>query len=112
MMRWVRIENVGDTEFLIDEQTDKFRFIEENERVIQAGGRPATGLFLNDTWRHRGTEGRHCDAALRGDEERWSYGCISVPKFDRPHRKSGCLRRVVQWFGYAERSWPWHSPPR
>jgi DNA-directed RNA polymerase subunit beta' len=42
MMRWVRIEDVGDTEFLIDEQTDKFRFLEENERVIQAGGRPAT----------------------------------------------------------------------
>ena len=38
MMRWVRIEDVGDTEFLIDEQTDKFRFLEENERVIQAGG--------------------------------------------------------------------------
>jgi DNA-directed RNA polymerase subunit beta' len=42
MMRWVRIEDVGDTEFLIDEQTDKFRFLEENERVILAGGRPAT----------------------------------------------------------------------
>jgi DNA-directed RNA polymerase subunit beta' len=42
MMRWVRIEDVGDTEFLIDEQTDKFRFLEENERVIHAGGRPAT----------------------------------------------------------------------
>ena len=40
MMRWVRIEDVGDTEFLIDEQVDKFRFLEENERVI-AGGRPA-----------------------------------------------------------------------
>jgi DNA-directed RNA polymerase subunit beta' len=44
MMRWVRIEDVGDTEFLIDEQTDKFRFLEENERVIQAGGRPATAV--------------------------------------------------------------------
>jgi DNA-directed RNA polymerase subunit beta' len=27
MMRWVRIEDVGDTEFLVDEQTDKFRFL-------------------------------------------------------------------------------------
>jgi DNA-directed RNA polymerase subunit beta' len=43
MMRWVKIEDVGDTEFLIDEQVDKFRFMEENERVIAAGGRPATG---------------------------------------------------------------------
>jgi hypothetical protein len=25
-MRWVLIVDVGDTEFLIDEQTDKFRF--------------------------------------------------------------------------------------
>jgi hypothetical protein len=42
MMRWVRIEDVGDTEFLLDEQMDKFRSLEDNERVIQAGGRPAT----------------------------------------------------------------------
>jgi DNA-directed RNA polymerase subunit beta' len=46
MMRWVRIEDVGDTEFLVDEQIDKFRFLEENERTIQAGGRPATAQPL------------------------------------------------------------------
>src|ERR1700730_12198543 len=46
MMRWVKIEDVGDTEFLVDEQTDKFRFLEENERVITAGGRPAQGRPL------------------------------------------------------------------
>jgi DNA-directed RNA polymerase subunit beta' len=46
MMRWVKIEDVGDTEFLIDEQVDKFRFLEENERVIGAGGRPATAQPL------------------------------------------------------------------
>src|SRR2546425_2208017 len=46
MMRWVKIEDVGDTEFLVDEQTDKFRFLEENERVITSGGRPAQGRPL------------------------------------------------------------------
>ena len=46
MMRWVKIEDVGDTEFLIDEQVDKFRFLEENERVITQGGRPAQGRPL------------------------------------------------------------------
>ncbi len=46
MMRWVKIEDVGDTEFLIDEQVDKFRFMHENERVIAEGGRPATGRPL------------------------------------------------------------------
>ena len=46
MMRWVKIEDVGDTEFLVDEQVDKFRFLEENERVIGDGGRPAQGRPL------------------------------------------------------------------
>jgi len=43
MMRWVKIEDVGTTEFLIDEQVDKIRFLEENERVITEGGTAATG---------------------------------------------------------------------
>jgi DNA-directed RNA polymerase subunit beta' len=43
MMRWVRIEDIGDTEFLPEEVVDKFKFREENNRVIEAGGRPATG---------------------------------------------------------------------
>ena len=46
MMRWVRVEDVGDTEFLVDEQVDRFRFMEENERVIADGGRPATAQPL------------------------------------------------------------------
>ena len=46
MMRWVKIEDVGDTEFLVDEQVDKFRFLEENERVIAKGERPAQGRPL------------------------------------------------------------------
>ncbi|MGE5646382.1 MAG: DNA-directed RNA polymerase subunit beta' [Acidobacteriota bacterium] len=43
MMRWVKIEDIGDTEFLPEEVVDKFKFREENERVINAGGRPAQG---------------------------------------------------------------------
>jgi len=43
MMRWVKVEDVGDTEFLVDEQVDKMRFLAENERVITDSGRPATG---------------------------------------------------------------------
>ncbi|MBP1603440.1 MAG: DNA-directed polymerase subunit beta' [Acidobacteria bacterium] len=43
MMRWVKIEEVGETEFLIDDVVDKFRFQEENERVLLEGKRPATG---------------------------------------------------------------------
>jgi DNA-directed RNA polymerase subunit beta' len=46
MMRWVKVEDVGDTSFLLDEQVDKFRFREENDRIIGEGGRPATGRPL------------------------------------------------------------------
>ncbi|MBI3662794.1 MAG: DNA-directed RNA polymerase subunit beta' [Acidobacteria bacterium] len=46
MMRWVKVEDVGDTTFLLEEQVDKFRFREENERVLSEGGRPATGRPL------------------------------------------------------------------
>jgi DNA-directed RNA polymerase subunit beta' len=46
MMRWIKVEDVGDTEFLVDEQVDKFRFQEENERVKRGGGKPASGRPL------------------------------------------------------------------
>ena len=43
MMRWVKIEDVGDTEFLIDDVVDRFRFIEENERVVHVRWRAREG---------------------------------------------------------------------
>jgi len=46
MMRWVKVEDVGDTQFLLEQQVDKFRFREENERTIMQGGKPATGRPL------------------------------------------------------------------
>jgi len=41
MLRWVKVEEVGDTDFLIDEQVDKFMFQDENQKVIERGGKPA-----------------------------------------------------------------------
>ena len=46
MLRWVKIEEVGDTTFLLEQQTDRFRFNEENQRVLMNGGRPAIGRSL------------------------------------------------------------------
>ncbi len=43
MMRWVKVEEIGDTEFLPEEVVDKFKFQEENAAVIASGGRPAQG---------------------------------------------------------------------
>jgi DNA-directed RNA polymerase subunit beta' len=42
----VKIEEVGDTNFLLEQQTDKFRFVNENEKAISNGGRPAIGRPL------------------------------------------------------------------
>jgi DNA-directed RNA polymerase subunit beta' len=41
MLRWVRISDVGDTDFLLDEQVDRFRFTDENERMAAAQGEPS-----------------------------------------------------------------------
>jgi DNA-directed RNA polymerase subunit beta' len=46
MMRWIKVEDPGDTEFIVDEQVDRFRFVEENERVLSEGGAPARGRPL------------------------------------------------------------------
>jgi DNA-directed RNA polymerase subunit beta' len=43
MMRWVKVEEVGDSEFLIDEVVDRFKFIHENERLSGEGKAPASG---------------------------------------------------------------------
>ncbi|MFQ5968347.1 MAG: DNA-directed RNA polymerase subunit beta' [Acidimicrobiia bacterium] len=42
MLRRVRIEEVGDTDFVVGELVDKFVFQEENEKVLGQGRRPAT----------------------------------------------------------------------
>jgi DNA-directed RNA polymerase subunit beta' len=58
MLRRVRVSDVGDTSFLVDEQVEKWVFEEENERVMGAGQRPAVGepLLLGITKASLSTE--------------------------------------------------------
>ena len=51
MLKRVRIKDVGDTNFIIDNPVEGWVFEEENERVIGAGGKPAKAepLFLGIT---------------------------------------------------------------
>ena len=46
MMRWMKIEEVGDSDFLLEEQVDRFRFQEENDRVKADHGVAAKGSPL------------------------------------------------------------------
>jgi len=41
MIKWRRIEEVGDTKFIPEQIVEKWRFEEENARVMAQGGRPA-----------------------------------------------------------------------
>jgi len=51
MLKRVRVKEVGDTHFLVDDQVEKFAFEEENERVLKEGGKPAVAepLFMGIT---------------------------------------------------------------
>ncbi len=51
MLKRVKIKEVGDTHFLVDDQVEKFVFEEENARIMKEGGKPAVGepLFLGIT---------------------------------------------------------------
>jgi DNA-directed RNA polymerase subunit beta' len=51
MLKRVKIKEVGDTHFLVDDQVEKYVFNEENERALREGGKPAVAepLFLGIT---------------------------------------------------------------
>jgi DNA-directed RNA polymerase subunit beta' len=46
MMRRVKVLNVGDTDFIQEEQVDKIKFEEANRVVIEKGGQPAVAESL------------------------------------------------------------------
>jgi DNA-directed RNA polymerase subunit beta' len=58
MLRRVRITDVGETNFLVDEQVEKWVFEEENEKVLLKGGKPGVGepLLLGITKASLSTE--------------------------------------------------------
>ena len=43
MLRWVRVAEVGDTNFLVNEQVERWKFESENQAVLARGGEPAQG---------------------------------------------------------------------
>ncbi len=58
MLRRVRVADVGDTNFLVDEQVERMTFEAENERIMDEGGMPAVGepLLLGITKASLSTE--------------------------------------------------------
>ena len=58
MLRRVRIKEVGDSKFLLDDQIERWEFENENDRVMAKGGQPAVGepLMLGITKASLSTE--------------------------------------------------------
>ena len=58
MLRRIRVVDVGDTSFLVDEQVERHIFEEENERIMEKGSVPAKGepLLLGITKASLSTE--------------------------------------------------------
>jgi DNA-directed RNA polymerase subunit beta' len=58
MLRRVKIKEVGETRFLVDDQVERWQFDEENQRVLADGGKPAVGepLMLGITKASLSTE--------------------------------------------------------
>jgi DNA-directed RNA polymerase subunit beta' len=58
MLRRVKIKEVGDTRFLVDDQVERWQFDEENQRVLTEDGKPAVGepLMLGITKASLSTE--------------------------------------------------------
>ena len=44
MLRKVKVTDPGDSTFVIEQIADKFDFVDENERVLNEGGKPATAI--------------------------------------------------------------------
>jgi DNA-directed RNA polymerase subunit beta' len=58
MLRQVTVKNVGDTNFLLGEQVEKWRFEQANKEIMEQGGKPATAdpLLLGITKASLSTE--------------------------------------------------------
>ncbi len=58
MLRQIRVKDLGDTNFLLGEHVEKWRFEEENDKVMTRGGKPATAepLLLGITKASLSTE--------------------------------------------------------
>ena len=113
MMRSVKIEDVGDTDFLIDEQVDRFRFEDENERVLAAGGQPAIGrpMLLGITKASLSTDSLHLGGVVPGDDPRPHRG-VDLGQGGRPARPQGERhRRPADPGGHGHAALP-PVPPR
>ena len=97
MLRRVRIKEVGDTEFLIGDQVEKWRFEEENQRVL-GEGRPAGHRGAAAARHHQGEpldRELHLGGVVPGDHEGAHRGRRSTAR----STTWSVSRRTSSWAG-------------
>ena len=97
MLRRVRIKEVGDTDFLVGDHVEKWRFDEENAKVIGRGGEPAIAepLLLGITKASLVHRELHLGGVVPGDHpgayrsrDQWPYRSPGGTQRERHHGTS------------------------
>ncbi len=79
MLRQVTVTDVGDTHFLLGEHVERWNFQEENERIVEQGGKPATAepLLLGITKASLSTESFISAASFQETTKVLSDACVA-----------------------------------
>ena len=79
MLRQVSVTEVGDTRFLLDEHVDRWSFEEENDKILEQGGQPATAepLLLGITKASLSTESFISAASFQETTKVLSDACVA-----------------------------------
>ncbi len=110
MMRWVKIEEIGDTEFLPEEVVDRFKFLEENAHRGRgrAAGRPRANRCCSASPRRRCPPTR----SSRPPPSRRPPASSPKPPSTARWTTSAASRRTSSWAGSSRPAPAWSTTAR
>jgi DNA-directed RNA polymerase subunit beta' len=98
MMRRVKVTDIGDTDFILEEQVDRVRFEEMNRKVIEDGGKPAVAesLILGITKASLSTDSFISAASFQETTKVLAEACIAGKKdFLRGLKENVIMGRII-----------------
>ena len=98
MMRRVKVIDIGDTDFILEEQVDRVRFEEVNQQVIADGGKPAVAesLILGITKASLSTDSFISAASFQETTKVLTEACIAGSKdYLRGLKENVIMGRII-----------------
>ena len=98
MMRRVKVTDIGDTDFILEEQVDRVRFEEMNRKVIEEGGKPAVAesLILGITKASLSTDSFISAASFQETTKVLTEACIAGSKdYLRGLKENVIMGRII-----------------